>query len=80
MTTVQIDLPDELAHDAASAGLLAPDAMAAMLRDQLRHRAGQRLQAIWRRGPRDELGADDEQAIVDEVRQVRAERRARDAG
>jgi post-segregation antitoxin (ccd killing protein) len=36
MTTVQIQLPDELAQDAQAAGLLTSEAMAAMLREQLR--------------------------------------------
>ena len=40
MTTVQITLPDELAQTSAIAGLLCTDAMEAMLRDQLRRRAG----------------------------------------
>ena len=42
MTTVQITLQDELAQKAATAGLLSPEAMeamAAMLRDQLRRHA-----------------------------------------
>ena len=43
MTTVQINLPDELAQKATSAGLLSADAMAVMLRDQLRRRAWQAL-------------------------------------
>ena len=79
MTTVQIDLPDELAQNAASAGLLSAEAMEAMLRDQLRRRAGQALQAMWQRGPHEELAPDAEQEIVEEVRKVRAERRLRGA-
>lgn len=67
MTTVQINLPDELAQKAASAGLLSAEAMEAMLREQLRRRAGEALQAMWQRGPRDEL------------RKVRAEQRLRGA-
>ena len=39
MTTVQIDLPDELAQKAACAGLLSAEAMEAMLGEQLRRRA-----------------------------------------
>ena len=77
MTTVQITLPDELAQTAANAGLLSPDAMEAMLREQLRRRAGDDLRAMWRRAPQDELTPEIEQEIVDEVRKVRAERRIR---
>ena len=79
MTTVQINLPDELAQKAASAGLLSADAMEAMLREQLRRRAGEALQAMWQRGPQEELTPEIEQEIVEEVRKVRAERRMRGA-
>jgi FKBP-type peptidyl-prolyl cis-trans isomerase (trigger factor) len=79
MTTVQITLPDELAQKAASAGLLSADAMEAMLREQLRRRAGDALQALWQRLPADELTPEVEQEIVEEVRQVRAQARLRGA-
>ena len=79
MTTVQITLPDELAQKAATAGLLLPEAMEAMLRDQLRRRAGEQLQAMWRRMPLEELTPEIEQEIVEEVRKVRTERRLRGA-
>lgn len=79
MTTVQITLPDELAQKAASAGLLSADAMEAMLREQLRRRAGDALQALWQRLPADELTPEIELEIVEEVRQVRAEQRLRGA-
>jgi hypothetical protein len=72
-------LPDELAQKAASAGLLSAEAMEAMLREQLRRRAGDALQAFWQRLPADELTPEMEQEIVDEVRQVRAERHLRGA-
>lgn len=80
MTTVRIELPDELAQEAASAGLLSAEAMEAMLREQLRRRAGQTLQAMWQRGPQEALAPEIEQEIVDEVRKARAERRLRGAG
>ena len=80
MTTVRIELPDELAQEAASAGLLSAEAMEAMLREQLRRRAGQTLQAMWQRGPQEALTPEIEQEIVDEVRKARAERRLRGAG
>lgn len=77
MTTVQITLPDELAQKAASAGLLSPEAMEAMLREQLRRQAADALRAMWERAPSDELTPEIEQEIADEVRAVRAERRRR---
>ncbi|MCB2261460.1 MAG: hypothetical protein LGR52_00700 [Candidatus Thiosymbion ectosymbiont of Robbea hypermnestra] len=39
MTTLTIDLPDILAKEATNAGLLAPDAIEAMLGENLRRRA-----------------------------------------
>lgn len=75
MTTVQINLPDELAQKAASVGLLTAEAMEAMLRERLRRRAGEVLQAMWQRGPREELTPEIEQEIVQEVRKVRARAR-----
>jgi hypothetical protein len=79
MTTVQITLPDDLAQKAANAGLLSPQAMEAMLRERLRRRAGEALQAMWQRMPAEELTPEIEQEIVEEVRKVRAEQRMRGA-
>jgi hypothetical protein len=73
MTTVQITLPDELALSAASAGLLSPAAVEAMLREQLRRHAGEQLQAVWKRLPAEPLTPAIEQEIVDVVREVRAQ-------
>ncbi len=39
MTTLTIQLPDNLAQEAQDAGLLSPDAIEAMLREQLRRGA-----------------------------------------
>ncbi len=39
MTTLTIDLPDNLVKEAKNAGLLAPDAIETMLRETLRRRA-----------------------------------------
>ena len=36
MTTIQIDLPDALAKEAANAGLHVPERIALILREQLR--------------------------------------------
>ena len=82
MTTAQINLRDELAQTAASAGLLsaeAMEAMEAMLREQLSRRACEAMQSMWQRGPQEELTPEIEQEIVQEVRKVRAERRLRGA-
>ncbi|MFZ2208814.1 MAG: hypothetical protein WAV22_09125 [Porticoccaceae bacterium] len=53
MTTVQISLPEPLAKEAAEAGLLASDKIAALLREQLRIERLKRL-----RGAREKLAAD----------------------
>jgi hypothetical protein len=79
MTTVQINLPDELVRDAQAAGLLTTEAIEQMLREQLRRRAGEELRALWARMPPEELTPQIEQEIVEEVRAVRAERRKRAA-
>lgn len=79
MATVQINSPDELAQTAASAGLLSAAAMEAMLREQLRRRAGEALTSMWRRAPQEELTPEIEQEIVGEVRKLRAARRLREA-
>jgi hypothetical protein len=79
MTTVQIQLPDELAQDAQAAGLLAPEAIEAMLREQLKKQAGEALQAMWARMPREDLTPEIEQMIDEEVLAVRAERRKQSA-
>lgn len=79
MTTVQIQLPDELAREAQAAGLLTPEAMAGMLREQLRKQAGESLRAMWERTPQEELTPEIEQMIDEEVHAARAERRKRNA-
>ena len=66
-------MPDELAREAADAGLLSPAAIETMLRDRLR------LRAMWNRAPAEELTPAIEAMIDDEVRTVRAERRGRTA-
>ena len=79
MTTLELtlNLPDELAQRAKSAGLLTPDAIEAMLREQLSKQAGEQLRVLWARLPREELTPEIEQKITEEVRTVRAEMRTR---
>lgn len=78
MTTVQIELPDALAQQARQAGLFSASKMEAMLRAQLRREAVESLRALHERAP-EELTPEIEQEIVETVRQVRRERRQRDA-
>ena len=43
MTTLSIDLPDNIAKEAKDAGLLTPETLVQLLKDAVRRRAGQRL-------------------------------------
>jgi hypothetical protein len=79
MTTIQIQLPDDLAQDAQAAGLLTPEAIERLLRERLRRQAGDALQAMWNRMPAEELTPEIEEMINEEVQAVRAERRQRTA-
>ena len=79
MTTIQIQLPDDLAQDAQAAGLLTPDAIERLLRERLRRQAGDALRAMWNRMPREELTPEIEEMVNEEVRAVRAERPQRTA-
>ena len=79
MTTVQINLPDELVQQANSAGLLAPEEVEDMLRERLRIRAGQELRVLWSRLPPEEITPEIEDEIADVVRAVRADMRKREA-
>jgi len=82
MTTLELklNLPDDLAQRAQSAGLLTSEAIESMLCEQLRKRAGESLRAMWARMPREELTPEIEQEIVEEVRAMRAERRNQNRG
>lgn len=79
MTTVEITLPDELAQEARAAGLLAPEAIERILREQLRKRAGEDLRTMWTRPPDEEITEDRMQEIVEAVNAVRSARRKRAA-
>ncbi len=79
MTTVQITLPDDLAQTAANAGLLSPEALEMMLREQLRLRAGGAIKTLWRALPQEPVTPEIEQEICDEVVAVRARQRRNQA-
>lgn len=77
MTTVQIDLPDELAQDAEAAGLLASDTMERILREQLkRQRVDALFVAMDRMAAVDIPAAMSPEEMAEEIRAMRAERRA----
>lgn len=76
MTIVQITLPDALAKEALSAGLLASDKIAELLRQRLRAERIERLQAVrdtLAARPLEPLTPDELQAEIDAYR---AEQRA----
>lgn len=75
MTSIEIQLPDKLAEDAQAAGLLTPEAIERLLREQLRKQAGEALRDMWARVPREELTPEIAQMINEEVQAVRQERR-----
>ncbi len=79
MTTVQVELPDVLAQSARAAGLLTPQALEAMLREQLKRQAGNELRAMWSSAPPEELTPEIERMIDEEVQAVRAGRRNQSA-
>jgi hypothetical protein len=78
MTEVTFTLPDDLAKQARQAGLLRPEALAALLRDAMRERRIERLFTTM--GKLAELQPPlTEEEIAAEIAAARAERRARKA-
>jgi hypothetical protein len=80
MTILTIDLPDKLAKEAKDAGLLAPDAIETMLRENLRRRA---IGGLFTAA--DKLAAANfrpmtMEEIQEEVNAVRAQRKQRAPG
>jgi hypothetical protein len=77
MTTVEIILPDQLANEAAQAGLLAPEAIELLLREKLRRKALSDLFEVTDRvhSAEDPTPMSLEE-IQEEVKAARAERRA----
>lgn len=73
MTTVQVELPDVLAQSAQAAGLLTSQSLEAMLREQLKRRAGESLRALWASAPAEELTPEIEHLIDEQVQAVRAQ-------
>ncbi len=68
-----LNLPDDLANEAQHAGLLTPQAIESMLREQLRRLTGETLRAMWARFPDEPLTPEIERDITVDVRTARAE-------
>ena len=79
MTTLTIDLPDNIARAAKDAGLLTPDALAQLLKETMRRQAGRRLLEVAKHIQATGAPPMSDEEIVAEVKAVRAERRARQA-
>jgi hypothetical protein len=80
---ITISLPDDLAQQADSYGLLEPQAFEQFLRDEVRRRAGDRLMEMMQRlsdaNTEPPMSMDEIQAEVDAVRAERRAKRARSA-
>lgn len=75
MTTLTIDLPDNLAEEARQAGLLTPNAIENILRDTLRHRAVNGLFAAADKLTSANFSPMTMDEIQNEVNAVRAQRK-----
>jgi hypothetical protein len=72
MTKVQFSLPDTLARDAAKAGLLAPEALEAMVRERLKADAFKSLHALRNAMGEEPITPDMQAEVAQTVRAVRA--------
>jgi len=78
MTTVQITLPDQLVQEAQRAGLLSSARLEQWLRDQLRaQRVDELFEAMDRMAGVDEPAVMSPEEVAEELRVMRAERRAK---
>jgi hypothetical protein len=78
MTTIQIELPDELAQKAERAGLLSGDSMEQWLRERLRANALAELKAATvRMMALDDTPYMSPEDVADETRAMRDERRTK---
>ena len=80
MTTLTIELPDELAEEARTKGLFAPGAIEAMIRDALRRSAAEDLFEAADRLTAAKFPPMTLEEIQEEVNAVRLERRQRASG
>lgn len=76
MTTVQINLPDQLAQEAQRAALLSPARLEQWLRDQLKEqRIGELFSAMDRMAGVDEPAAMSPEEVAREITEMCAQRR-----
>lgn len=80
MTTVQINLPDQLAQEAQRAGLLSPARLEQWLRDQLKEqRIGELFSAMDRMADVNEPAAMSPEEVAREIATMRAQRRVKES-
>jgi hypothetical protein len=78
MTTVEIRLPDQLAEEAKQAGLLSPESLEKMLREQLQaRRIDQLFSAMDRMSACDEPAVMSPETVAEEMASMRTQRHAR---
>jgi hypothetical protein len=77
MTTLKLNLPDDLARRAQNAGLLTDTSIQKLLEDAIRRAAGRSLLNAARQLHDANIPPMNDEEIVAEVKAVRAERRAR---
>jgi hypothetical protein len=75
MTTVQITLPDQLAQEAERAGLLSPERVEQMLREQLRNEGIERFKDVRAKLSADPLPPMTPDEIQAEIDAYRSEKR-----
>ena len=80
MTTITIELPDELAEEARNHGLLASSAVEVLIREALRRRAARELLEAADKLATAKLPRMTMAEIQEEVNAVRSERRQRATG
>jgi hypothetical protein len=80
VTTVQITLPDQLAQEAQSAGLLTSATIERLLRERLKaQRADELFGAMDRMAAVDTPAAMSPEEVAEEIRVMRSERRGKTA-
>ena len=80
MTTMELNLPDDLAQRAKNAGLLSDSAIQRLLEEAMRREAGRQLLSMAERLHAAAIPPMSEKGLDDLIHDVRAERRARNAG
>lgn len=77
MTTLKLNLPDDLAQRAKSAGLLTDTSIQKLLEDAIRREAGRSLLSAAQRLHALNIAPMSDEEVVAEIKAVRAERRTR---